>query len=118
MANNLHPNKLSRTTTWQLPNGQVCKQIDFILVPLQRFKSRVNQAKTRTFPGADIGSDHNIVMTTFKLKLKTKHCRKSPCTLFDLGKLKDPKDGEIFQAQVGGKFASLNMLVTLTFDIN
>lgn len=57
-------------------------------------------------------------MATFKLKLKTKHCRKSPCILFDLEKLTDPKDAEIFQAQVGGKFAYLNMLVTLTFDIN
>ena len=31
----------------------------------------VNIAKTRSFPGADIGSDHELVMMTFKLELKS-----------------------------------------------
>ena len=35
-----------------------------------RFKTSVNIAKTRSFPGADIGSDHELVMMTFKLHLK------------------------------------------------
>ena len=36
----------------------------------KRFKTSVNIAKTRSFPGADIGSDHELVMMTFKLYLK------------------------------------------------
>ncbi|XP_071500074.1 uncharacterized protein [Diadema antillarum] len=93
LANTLHPKNWSRTVTWHSPNGQVHNQIDFILVP-QRFKSSINKANTRTFPGADIGSDHDLVLTTIKLKLNSKY----------------PEAVEIFKAQVGGKFAVLSVL--------
>ena len=98
-----------KSATWHSPNGQTHNQIDFILVP-QRFKSSVNKANTRTFPGADIGSDHDLVLSTIKLKLKAKRQPKSPRIRFDLDKLKDPEVAEVFQAQVGGKFAALNLL--------
>ncbi|KAH3694626.1 hypothetical protein DPMN_082066 [Dreissena polymorpha] len=34
---------------------------------------------TRTFPGADIGSYHDLVLTTIKLMLKSKRITKNPC---------------------------------------
>ena len=49
-------------------------------------------------------------MTTFKLKLKAKHCPKKPHIHFDLKKLKDPEVAKVFQGQVGGKFAALNLI--------
>ena len=64
----------------------------------------------RTFPGADISSDHDLMMTTFKLKLKVKHCPKIPCICFNLEKLKDPEVTKVFQTHVGGKFAALNLI--------
>ena len=109
LANTLHPHKLSRTATWHSPNGKTHNQIDFILVP-QRFKSSVNKPNTRTFPGADIGSDHDLVMTTLRMKLKVKRRPQNPRIRFDLEKLKDPQIAEMFKAQVGGKFAALNIL--------
>ena len=109
LANTLHPNKLSQTVTWHSNNGQVHNQIDFILA-LQYFKSSISKAKTKTFPGTNIGSYHDLVMTTFKLKLKAKHCPKIPHIHFDLEKLKDPKVTKVFQAQYGGKFAALNLI--------
>ena len=33
--------------------------------------SGVNIARTRSFPGADIGSDHDLLMMTFRLRLET-----------------------------------------------
>ncbi|XP_076454867.1 uncharacterized protein LOC143289703 [Babylonia areolata] len=109
LANTLHAHKLSRTATWHSPNGQVHNQIDFILTP-QRYKSSINKANTRTFPGADIGSDHDLVLATFKLKLKCKRCPRNPRIRFDLEKLKDPEIADVFQAQVGVKFAALNLM--------
>jgi exonuclease III len=109
LANTLHPHKLSRTTTWHAPNGQVHNQIDYILAP-QRFKSSINKANTRTFPGADIGSDHDLVLTNIKLKLKNRRTAKNPRIRFDLEKLNDPEIAEVFQAQIGGKFAALTTL--------
>ena len=44
------------------PNGQYSNQIDFILTS-KRFKSGIFTNKTGTFPEADVGSDHDLVMT-------------------------------------------------------
>ena len=100
---------MSRTAIWPAPNWRVHKQIKFILRP-ERFKSSINKANTRPIPGADIGSDHDLVLTNIKLKLKTKRFTKSPCIRFDLEKLKDPKIAEVFQAKIGGKCAALCVL--------
>ena len=59
----------SRRWTWHSPNGQHHNQIDYILVR-KRFRSGVSIARTRSFPGADIGSDHGLLMITFRLRLK------------------------------------------------
>ena len=103
------PHKLSRTATWHAPNGQVHNKIDFILTS-QRFKTSINKANTRSFPGADIGSGRNLVLTTIKLKLKTKRFTKNHRVRFDLETLKDPKIPEVFQVKIGGKFAVLCVL--------
>ena len=63
--------KACRRWTWHSPNGQHHNQIDNILVR-KRFRSGVNIARTRSFPGADIGSDHYLLMMTFNLRLKKK----------------------------------------------
>ena len=64
----------------------------------------MNIARTRSFPGADVGSDHDLLMMTFHLRLKriSKPKHKS-----DLEKLKEPNVFETFQATTGGKFAPL-----------
>ena len=53
-----------------LPNGEYRNQIDYILCSL-RWRSCKQSAKTR--PGADCGSDHELLIAKFKLKLKFLH---------------------------------------------
>ena len=53
--------------TWTSPNGQHCNQIDYILCS-QRWRSSIQSAKTRR--GADCGSDHELLIAKFRLKLK------------------------------------------------
>ena len=69
VANTFGSHKTSRKMTWHSPDGKSHNQTDYITVK-KRFSSSVNIAKTRSFPGADIGSDHALVMMTFKLHLK------------------------------------------------
>ena len=76
----------------------------------RRFQTSVNIAKTRSFPGADIGSDHDLVMMTFKLHLKKVSKQGHSRIRFDLEKLKDPEVAETFKAMIGGKFAPLTLL--------
>ena len=70
------------------PNGQHHNQIDYILVR-KRFRSGFNSARTR-FSGADIGSDHDLLMMTFRLCLKKISKPKHTKLKFDLEKLTHP----------------------------
>ena len=69
---------------------------------------------TRTFPRADVGSDHHLVMIAIKVKLLKKCREKVVCIKYDVEKLKDPNIADQFKAQIGGKFAPLLLLL----DVN
>ena len=69
---------------------------------------------TRTFPGADVGSDHDLMMMTIKVKVLKKRKEKGVCIKRDVEKLKDPNIAEQFKAEIGGKFAPL----LLVSDVN
>ena len=56
-----------RFYTWTSPDGQQRNQIDYILCS-QRWRSSIQSAKTR--PGADCGSDHELLIAKFRVKLK------------------------------------------------
>ena len=49
-------------------DGQHQNQIDYILCRWRRWRSFIPSAKTR--PGADCGSDHELLIAKFRLKLK------------------------------------------------
>ena len=53
--------------TWTSPDGQYQNQIDYILCS-QRCRRSIQSAKTRL--GADCGSDHELLIDKFRLKLK------------------------------------------------
>ena len=54
-----------RLYTWTSPDGQHRNQIDYILCSQ---RSSIQSAKTR--PGADCGSDHELLIAKFRLTLK------------------------------------------------
>ena len=67
IANTLFQQHKRRLYTWTSPDGQHQNQIDYILCS-QRWRSSIQSAKTR--PGADYGSDHELPIAKFRLKLK------------------------------------------------
>ena len=69
LVNTLGKHLVSRRWIWQSPNGGYHNQLDYIMVR-RRFRTSVNTTKTRRFQGADIGSDHDLVMMSFWLHLK------------------------------------------------
>ena len=84
----------------------------------RRFRSGVNIHRTRSIPGADIGSDHDLVIMTFRVRLKKARKPKQPRLRFDLEKLRDPDVACTFQAPIGGKFAPLTGLSDEDININ
>ena len=69
LANTFGRHKASRKWTWHSPNGQHHNQVDYFLVG-KNFRSGVKSARSRSFPGPDTGSDHDLLMMTFHLRLK------------------------------------------------
>ena len=67
IANNFFEQHKRRLYTWTSPDGQHGNQIDYILFS-QRWRSSIQSAKTRL--GADCGSDHELLIAKFRLKLK------------------------------------------------
>ena len=55
----------------------------------KRFRSGVNIHRTRTFPRADIESDHDLVMMTFRVGLMKARKPNQPRLRFDLEELRD-----------------------------
>ena len=67
IANTLFQQHKRRLYTWTSTDGQHRNQIDYILCS-QRWRSSIQSAKTR--PGADCGSDHELLIAKIRLKLK------------------------------------------------
>ena len=61
------PKHKRRLYTWTSPDGQYQNQTDYILFG-QRWRSFIQSAKT--ISGADCGSDHELLIVKFRLKLK------------------------------------------------
>ncbi|GFR73833.1 craniofacial development protein 2 [Elysia marginata] len=107
--NTFGPHKPSRRWTWHSPGGEYHNQIDYIMIK-RRFQSSVNIAQTRSFSSADHGSDNELVIITFALRLKKNKKRGSIRIKFDVDKLKDPNIPTTFQANIGGRFVPLLVL--------
>ena len=69
IANILFQQHNRRLYTWTSPDGQHQNQIDYILCS-QRWRSSIQSEKT--IPGADCGTDHELLFTKFRLELKKK----------------------------------------------
>ena len=67
IANTLFQQHKRRLYTWTSPDGQYQNQIDYILGS-QRWRSSIQSAKIRS--GADCGSDHELLIAKFRIKLE------------------------------------------------
>ena len=67
ICNTKFQQKACRKWTWKSPDEKVTNMIDLILID-RRWMTSVTLC--RTFQGADIASDHSLVLCNIKLKLK------------------------------------------------
>ena len=100
IANTLFQHK-RRLHTWTSPDGQHRNQTDYILCS-QRWRSSIQLAKPR--PGADCGSDHELLIAKFRLKLKK--VRKTARQFrYDLNQI--PYD---YTVEVKNRFKSIDLI--------
>ena len=86
---------------WTSPDGQHRNQIDYILCS-QRWRSSIQSTKTRL--GADCGSDHELLITKFRLKLK-KAGKTTRTFRYDLSQI--PYD---YTVEVRNRFRGLDLI--------
>ena len=102
--NTLFQQHKRRLYTWTSPDGQHRNQIDYILCS-QRWRNSIESTKTR--PGADCGSDHEPLITKFRLKLK-KVGKTSRLFRYDLNQI--PSD---YTVEVPNRFKGVDLIECL-----
>ena len=103
IANTLFQQYKRRLYTWTSPDGQYWSQIDYILRS-QRWRSSIQSAKTR--PGADYGTDHELIA---KIRLKLKKVGKTTRPFrYDLNQI--PYD---YTVEVRNRFKGLDLIECL-----
>ena len=101
IANTLFQQHKRRLYTWTSRDGQHQNQIDYILCS-QRWRSSIQSAKSR--PGADCGSDHELLIAKFWLKLKKVEKTTTPFR-YDLNQV--PYD---YPVEVRNRFKGLDLI--------
>ena len=101
IANTLFQQHKRGLYTWKSPDGQHRNQIDYILCS-QRWRSSIQSDKTR--PGADCGSDHELLIAKFRLILKKVGKTTRPFR-YDLNQI--PYD---YTVEVTNRFKGLNLI--------
>ena len=94
----------TRLYTWTSSDGPHWNQIDYILCS-QRGRSSIQSTKTR--PGADCGSDYELLIAKFRLKLKKVGNTTRPFR-YDLNQL--PYD---YTVEVRNRFKGLDLIECL-----
>ena len=104
IANTLFQQHKRRLYTWTSPDGQHQNQFDYILCS-QRWRSAIQSAKAR--PGADCGSDHELLIVKFRLKLKNVGKTTRPFR-YDLNQIPDD-----YTVEVRNRFKGLDLIECL-----
>ena len=101
IANTLFQQHKKRLYTWTSPNGQHQNHIDYIICSWS-WRSSIQSAKIR--PGADCGSDHELLIAKFRLKLKKVEKTSRPFS-YDLNQI--PND---YTMEVRNRFKGLDLI--------
>ena len=101
IANTLFQQHKGTLYTWTSPHGQYRNQIDYTLCS-QRWRSSIQSTKTRL--GADCGSDRELLIAKFRLKLRRIGKTTRPFR-YDLNQI--PYD---YTAELRNRFKGLDLL--------
>jgi hypothetical protein len=88
----MSPHKQRHQISWISPDGKTDSQIDHVIISQQR---RTSMLDTRAMRGADASSDHEIIRSKIRIKLKKHEQNKEVHRKkYDIAKLKQPEKKE------------------------
>jgi len=101
LMNTFFPQPKRRLYTWTSPDGKHRNQIDYIMCN-NRWRSAIQAM--RTLPGADCGTDHELLMAEIRVKLR-KSKRKCAPTRYDMERV-----SEGYRVDISNRFRALDLL--------
>ena len=110
----LFPHKKIHKTTWISPDGKTENQIDHITIG-RKWRRSLHDVRVKR--GADMASDHHLVMAILKVKLKTyKDQAGRPSHKFNVHNLKEQGKAEEFKNELRNRFSALSLLPEETVE--
>jgi len=104
IANTLFKQHKRRLYTWKSPGDVTRNQIDYLAIN-SRFKNSIVRCKT--YPGADIGSDHVPVIMKIEIKLKIPKRKSAKPIKYNISELLKEDIQEKYAIEVKNKYESL-----------
>ncbi|CAH1248758.1 Hypp8389 [Branchiostoma lanceolatum] len=103
----IFPHKNIHKLTWNSPDGNTINQIDHVMVNKKWQRSLLD---VRVYRGADVGSDHHLVVSKIRLKLRATPPTKKRHKVFDTHKLHTPEIKHEFALELRNRFQALENL--------
>ncbi|KAE9547262.1 hypothetical protein FO519_009526 [Halicephalobus sp. NKZ332] len=103
IGNTFFAHKNIHKKTWRAPNGETTNEIDYFCIS-NRWKSATQDV--RSYRGADIGSDHYLLTTKLRLRLKKLGSNKLTPPM-EVKQLQDPTTQAKFQLELKNRFQPL-----------
>ena len=106
IGGSVFPHKRIHKATWRSPDHVTENQIDHVCIT-KRFRRSCQDV--RVMRGADVSSDHHLLLMTVKLRLK-KHTTNTPRTRYNVGLLRNKEIKTLFQLEISNRYQPLQDL--------
>ena len=108
LGGSVFPHRRIHKATWVSPDHRTENQIDHICIS-QKFRRSMQDV--RVHRGADAASDHQLVLTKLKLKLKSRVEKRKNRTRYNVEFLKDKEKMETFRLTLSNTYDTLQELL-------
>ena len=103
VTNTIFNHKIEHKATWNSPDGATRNLIDYVIVNRARRSSVLD---TRVYRGCKVPSDHNLVVSKLRIKLKA-HQKQMTNRKYDVDRLKTEEVRREYETSIGSRFTAL-----------